>query len=408
MSEKIQRFIQFVFVQLILEATTLIDLAIAAGLNPSEDFVNADLSGMNLSGVNLSGYNLSGANLSGANLKRAFLRRANLSGANLSEARLDHADISGATLRSANLYRAKLPGVNLRVANLEEAELTAVVLDGADLRGASLNGANLHSARLGRVDFRGTHLIGANLSATNLRCADLRHAYLEGSNLSQCKLDGADLGNANLTGVDLSCASMQRVHGDGCNFSGACLNATDLSSSNFNAADFSNTHFEGTIVTRASLIGSQGISNGQQEDLELGGAFFSESAATEFGLTQCALEGRVNELEASVSRLAEWAENLNRRAVDEIAKRMVKSPVSSQVAQTRVLIDLANQIQESCKKDREFIQAYQQDLQQFPRNSEELVQEYANINEQIVKIGNFIRVVQIILVDVPGFIARSV
>jgi uncharacterized protein YjbI with pentapeptide repeats len=408
MSEKIWCFVQLVFVQLILEATTVIDLAIAAGLNPAEDFVNADLSGMKLSGVDLSGYNLSGANLSGANLKRAFLRRANLSGANLSDARLDNADISGATLTTANLYRAKLPGVNLRVANLEGAELTAAVLDGADLRGASLNGANLHSARLGRVDFRGAQLIGANLSATNLRCADLRHAYLEGANLSQCKLDGADLGNANLSGVDLSCASMQRVHGDGCNLSGACLNATDLNSSNFNAADFSNTRFEGIVVMRASLIGSQGISDAQQEELELGGAVFSESAANEFGLTQCALESRVNELEDSVSRLAEWAENLNSRAVDEIAKRMSKSSSSSQVAQTQVLINLANQIQESCRKDREFIRAYQQDLQQFPRNSEELIYEYANINEQIVKIGNFIRVVQIILVDVPGFIARSV
>jgi uncharacterized protein YukE len=106
--------------------------------------------------------------------------------------------------------------------------------------------------------------------------------------------------------------------------------------------------------------------------------------------------------------LAEWVENLNSRAVDEIAKRMAKSSSSSQVAQTQVLIDLANQIQESCRNDREFIRAYQQDLQQFPRNSEELVQEYSSINEQIVKIGNFIRVVQIILVDVPGFIARCV
>jgi len=38
---------------------------------------------------------------------------------------------------------------------------------------------------------------------------------------------------------------------------------------------------------------------------------------------------------------------------------------------------------------------------------EESAKEYANINEQIVKVGNFIRVVQIILIDVPGFIQRS-
>jgi uncharacterized protein YjbI with pentapeptide repeats len=88
MSEKIQRFIQ-----LLSESTTLPELAIAEGLDPSEDFVNANLSGMSLIGADLSGYNFSGADLSRANLRGAFLRRANLSGANLSAARLDRADL---------------------------------------------------------------------------------------------------------------------------------------------------------------------------------------------------------------------------------------------------------------------------------------------------------------------------
>jgi uncharacterized protein YjbI with pentapeptide repeats len=406
MRETIHPFILLLLIRLISKSMPIVYRVMVAGLDPTKDWVGADLHGMNLVGIDLRGYNLSQADLSHANLRGALLRRVNLGRANLSEARLDRADLSGAILRTANLHRTKLFGANLRVADLEESDLTQAFLDGADLRGASLNDANLHEARLGRVDFRGTQLIRANLSATNLRCADLRHAYGESANLSQCKLDGADLGNAKLMAANLTHASMQRVHGDGCNLSGACLNGADLRNSNFNAADFSNIHFEETLLTRTLLIGSQGISDEQQQNLGLKGAIFSEWEA-EAGFTQDALDRRVSELEDSVNQLSDWAVNLHNKAIDAIAKLRKNAASSRELNQAQVLLDLANQIQTQCGQDLAYIRAYQEDLQRFPQSSEELLQEYTNINNQIVKVGNFIKTVQIILVDIPGFIQRS-
>jgi uncharacterized protein YjbI with pentapeptide repeats len=395
-----------IFKHIVSEYTSLPESLIEAGLDPSEDLIGADLSKMSLIGADLSGFNLSGANLSEADLRSAFLDRTNLNGANLSNARLERARLRGVVLSNALLYRASLVHTSLRIANLSNANLELAQLEGVDLRGANLTDVNLHQARIGRGDFRGAQLTRAILTEANLRCADLRHAYMGGANLRQCKLDGADMSNTNLAGADLSGASMQRVHGDGCNLSGANLATADLRSANFSAANFSSIQLQDTLVSRTFFLGSKGFSNLQQEDLKQRGAVFFEDPLRQIGFTHSDLENRISELKESIEKLSDWANNLNLKAVGEMARLAVGSKSPKHIAQAQVLLDLANEIQSTCKKDREFIDAYQKERQKFSQSPEELIQEYDNINEQIVKIGNFIRVVQAILVDIPGFIER--
>jgi uncharacterized protein YjbI with pentapeptide repeats len=383
------------------ESSSLPERVILAGLDPSEDFVNADLSGMNLAGVDLSGYNLSGVNLRSTNLKGAFLRRANLRGANLNNAGLDRAKLSGANLSGATLKGARLTRANLRVAALENADLEAAIADSADFRGANLTGANLSHARMGRVDFRGAQLSRANLEATNLRCADLRQTYMRDANLVQAKLDGADLSNTNLTAANLFQASMQRVHGIGCILTGAILRATDFRNANFDAADFSDADFreaqlENLLVKQALFVGSHGLTEAQQESLMLRGGITSMRMVNDIGFTQADIDERIADLERSLTRLEEWIDTLRRRVNQEKLKRNVQA-----------LEDLVTEFQRTCVLARQQIYHYQRHhsvLNQLPEDS---TKDYVNINEQIVNVGNIIRIVQIILVDLPGFIDRS-
>jgi uncharacterized protein YjbI with pentapeptide repeats len=396
------------FLQLISEFNSLPELVIAAGLDPSADLINADLSGISLVGADLGGYNLSGANLDRANLKGAFLGRTNLSGANLSHARLDRANLSGAILSKAKLSQTRFVGANLRASVMAHANLEDADLEGADLRGADLTGASLHRARLGRVDLRGAQLSGAILSEASLRCADLRNTYMRGANLTQAKLDGANLSNANLTKANLSFASLQRTYGHRVDLSESVLHSTNFCNADLSAANFSRTQFEdpqlhNTLVAKTFFIGSRGLSESQQFDLEARGAIFSEDYFNDTGFTQNDIESRIYDLESSVIRLDEWAEELR------IKVRLLKSPLPhAQVVNAEVLKSLANEIQASCVNTRRQIQIYRESLNSQVWTSEELTDEYFNINEQLIKIGNFIRVVQIILVDVPGFIARSI
>ncbi|MBW4516740.1 MAG: pentapeptide repeat-containing protein [Timaviella obliquedivisa GSE-PSE-MK23-08B] len=408
MCEKIQRF-----VQLVSEANHLNELVIAAGLDPSEDLVNADLRRISFMGGDLSGYNLSGADLSGADLRGASLNRANLSQANLTDARLDRASLRGTILIGARLNRAKLTNASIRIAKLNDAELESAYLEGADLRGANLTGAKLCHAHLGRVDLRGAQLSGANLADTNLRCADMRGAYARGANFTQAKLDGADLGNANLTEVNLSHASLQRVHGDGCDLNGAQMQGADLRNANFSATDFSRTQLHSTQFENALIVGSvfmecQGLSESLQTALELRGAIFSENSSSEVSFTQSDIENRIADLEHSVNRLGEWAENLRRKVSEERVSLLRRNPLDrSAIAQTEVLRDLANEVQTSCLESRHAIFAYRVSSLSETWTAKEFIAEYNDINEQLVKVSFFIQIVQIILVDVPGFIDRS-
>jgi uncharacterized protein YjbI with pentapeptide repeats len=395
--EKIRRF-----AQLVSETRRFAEVVLASGLDPYTDFVKADLSGMNLAGVDLSGYNLSGANLQDANLKGAFLRRANLSGANLQGVGLDRANLSGAKLIGAIFNRARLTHANLRITNLEGADLEAANMDSADFRGANLTGANLKNARLGRVDFRGAQLSGANLEGANLRCADLRHAYMVRSNLTRSKLDGADLGTTNLAEANLFQASMQRVHGNGCIFTEAVLQAADLRNANFSAADFSEANLEAAqldnlLVKGALFMGSQGLTEAQQQALTTQGAIVSERMISEISFTQADIDSRIADLEGSLARLEEWVDTLGLRVSQEKLQRQ----------NVQVLEALVAELQRSCVLARQQVYTYQVSCNVTHQSAEESTKDYVNINEQMVWVGNIIRLVQIILIDLSGFIDRS-
>lgn len=107
------------------ETMDLLELARMAGLNPSIDFVGADLSNVNLEGADLQEFNLTAVNLS----------HANLSHTNLSYANLSHSD--------------------LRFANLQETKLTATNFNHADLRGVEWGNSDRASARFygAKTDF---------------------------------------------------------------------------------------------------------------------------------------------------------------------------------------------------------------------------------------------------------------
>ena len=72
-------------IQQIVEAETddFFELAKIAGLNPSQDFSTANLSGLDLRSAQLSGANFIATNLSQANLANANLAEASLINANL-------------------------------------------------------------------------------------------------------------------------------------------------------------------------------------------------------------------------------------------------------------------------------------------------------------------------------------
>lgn len=80
----------------------------------------------------------------------------------------------------------------------------------------------------------------------------------------------------------------------------------------------------------------------------------------------------------------------------------------SAIAQSEVLRDFANEVQTSCIEARQAIFAYRVSSLSETWTAKEFIAEYNDINEQLGKIGIFNQIVQIILVDIPGFIARSV
>jgi hypothetical protein len=161
-------------------------------------------------------------------------------------------------------------------------------------------------------------------------------------------------------------------------------------------------------VTGAWFMGCRGVPEGLQRSLEQRGAIFSDSFSSDIGFTQQDIESRIADLESSVNQLEEWSANL-RRTVSDIRVSLLSSAQTDiqAINAAETLSDLANELQTTCINARQSIYSYRVGFLTATWTADECTAEYDNINEQLVRIGNFIRVVQIILVDVPGFIARS-
>jgi hypothetical protein len=124
---------------------------------------------------------------------------------------------------------------------------------------------------------------------------------------------------------------------------------------------------------------------------------------SEVCFTKDDLDSRLSDLESPVNKLEEDVQALK---VALERERMWLSGSAQDSLGVRVLEDLITQMKVSCLAARQTIYAYRLEMELSNWLPEDLTDEYDNINAQIVKVGNFIRVVQIILIDVPGFIAR--
>lgn len=92
------------------ETDDFLTLLEIADLDPQQDLVGQNLTGLDLSSKEFSGFNFEGADLRKTNFYNANLSNVNLRAANLTEAILSNANLDGAILDEAILTDAKLEG----------------------------------------------------------------------------------------------------------------------------------------------------------------------------------------------------------------------------------------------------------------------------------------------------------
>jgi Na+/phosphate symporter len=73
----------------------------------------------------------------------------------------------------------------------------------------------------------------------------------------------------------------------------------------------------------------------------------------------------------------------------------------------RTITQLIGEFNESVVEIQTTIKHYRSQLEETVLTPEEVVREYENIGDQIIKISNFIKTIEHIQVDLPGFIQRS-
>lgn len=103
------------------DTNNFLELSRMVGLDPSKDFVGADLSNINLQGEDLQDFDLSSANLS----------HANLSHTNLSYANLSCSDLTGANLQDSKLTATKFNYADLRGVQWGNSDRSSAVFYGA-------------------------------------------------------------------------------------------------------------------------------------------------------------------------------------------------------------------------------------------------------------------------------------
>lgn len=225
--------------------------------NPSDLFINTNLSGINLQDFELQHADFSRAKLNGADLRGSFLENARLNGANLSRANLTGAHMNFADMISTDLDEANLEGADLRFAHFktEDKNLATAAHSfaaRADFSQCVCVGARLTSATLLQAMFHGT-----NLQNANLEHAMLNGALLDESDLSFVLADDADFSNATIANANLREASLRRAL-----FSGAIIRATSFRGADLRDANFSNCKGldPNADFRNANIAGVQGLS----------------------------------------------------------------------------------------------------------------------------------------------------
>jgi uncharacterized protein YjbI with pentapeptide repeats len=211
------------------------DSAAHSAENPSDLFINTDLTGVNLRDFDLRHADFSHAKLIRADLRGSFLENARFNGAKLLEAKLTGAHLNFTDMVSADLDGADLEGANLRFARFkteDKKQATAAHSFAArsDFSQCDCPGVQLRSATLIQATFSGTDLQNANLEH-----AMLNGAVLAGSDLSFVQGDDADFSGATITNSTLRDASLRRAL-----FSGATIRATSFRGADLRDANFAN------------------------------------------------------------------------------------------------------------------------------------------------------------------------
>jgi cellulose biosynthesis protein BcsQ len=128
------------------------------------------------------------------------------------------------------------------------------------------------------------------------------------------------------------------------------------------------------------------------------------SGNLEFSLDD--LEARLQDLEKSMTHLEEHTRRLQ-AALDNFRRSSEDSATVQQSKGFQNINELVNVLRTDTRNSKQSIEQYKREIRTPIWTHEEINQEYANINEQIIKIGNYTRVIQVILTDLPEFIRRS-
>jgi cellulose biosynthesis protein BcsQ len=114
------------------------------------------------------------------------------------------------------------------------------------------------------------------------------------------------------------------------------------------------------------------------------------------------IEQRYQDLEATVAQLEEAIE-----ALQLDLARMMPMSEGETAKGFRTITQLIGEFNESVVEIQTAIKHYRSQLEETVLTPEEVVREYENIGDQIIKISNFIKTIEHIQVDLPGFIQRS-
>lgn len=143
----------------------------------------------------------------------------------------------------------------------------------------------------------------------------------------------------------------------------------------------------------ADVVSELGLNLGVNEPEDMG-----------FSLDE--LEIRLQELDKSIASL-DGHTNMLQEALERFKSSQENFAEIQNSESFQNLLELVRKLQESSENARRSIEQYKLELRSPIWTTEEIAQEYVNINEQITKAGNFIRIIQVLLVDLPGYLRRQ-
>ncbi len=118
------------------------------------------------------------------------------------------------------------------------------------------------------------------------------------------------------------------------------------------------------------------------------------------------IEQRYQDLKATVVQLKEATDALQTDLEKTQASHLVPEDVNAEEG-FKSINQLIIGLNDTVVNGQTALKEYRSYLEETVLNPEEVIRDYENINEQIIKVSNFIRIIQIIRVDLPGFIKRS-